>query len=151
MSMSPSKPYLLQSLYQWIVDNDMTPYILVDVNLDANVKVPMNHVKDGEIVLNISSSACRDLSIKPQGVQFDASFSGVIESIDIPMVCIMAIYSFENGKGMVFDDHDEDSAQEGHGSSMTENFFPGFSGHEVTTQSQQENKKSRKSRLTIVK
>ena len=99
--MSPSRPYLMRALYEWIQDNEFTPYVLVDANI-YGVQVPMEHVNDGQIVLNINASAVRDLLIDNQGLSFSARFSGVTQNIYVPIVAVLAIYAKENGEGMVF-------------------------------------------------
>jgi len=99
--MTPSRPYLMRALYEWIQDNDSTPYVLVDANI-LEVQVPQEHVNDGQIVLNINASAVRDLLIDNQAMSFSARFSGVTQNIYVPIVAILAIYAKENGEGMVF-------------------------------------------------
>ena len=144
-TMTSSKPYLLRALYQWIIDNDMTPYVLVDAHADESVQVPREYVKDGEIVINISPSACRDIEFSNDSVHFDASFSGVIEHLHLSMESIMAIYSFENGRGMVFDEEEDDEGDQ-------EN-VPTSDEKKPFTLSFSQNKKTDpgKSRLTIIK
>ncbi len=99
--MTPSRPYLMRALYEWIQDNEFTPYVLVDANI-LEVQVPIEHVNDGQIVLNINASAVRDLLIDNQGMSFSARFSGVNQNIYVPIVAVLAIYAKENGEGMVF-------------------------------------------------
>jgi stringent starvation protein B len=108
--MTSSKPYLINALYQWIADNEMSPYLLVDANF-TGVMVPEEYVRHGEIILNISEGACKNLNIETAAVTFVASFSGIVYDIVLPMEAILAIYSHENGKGMSFTDeiHDEGS------------------------------------------
>jgi stringent starvation protein B len=91
----------MRALYEWIQDNEFTPYVLVDANI-YGVQVPMEHVNDGQIVLNINASAVRDLLIDNQGLSFSARFSGVTQNIYVPIVAVLAIYAKENGEGMVF-------------------------------------------------
>lgn len=99
--MTPSRPYLTRALFEWILDNDWTPYVLVDANI-VGVQVPQEHVKAGQIVLNISPGAVRDLLIDNEAVQFSARFGGVPQSIYVPILAVEAIYAKENGQGMVF-------------------------------------------------
>ncbi len=99
--MTPSRPYLMRALYEWIQDNEFTPYVLVDANI-LEVQVPMEHVNDGQIVLNINASAVHNLLIDNQAMSFSARFSGVSQNIYVPIVAILAIYAKENGEGMVF-------------------------------------------------
>ena len=99
--MTPSRPYLTRALYEWILDNDFTPYVLVDATL-VGVQVPTEHVKNGQIVLNVSPGAVRDLLIDNEAVQFNARFGGVPQNIYVPIMAVVAIYAKENGQGMVF-------------------------------------------------
>lgn len=102
MSMSPSRPYMVRALYQWILDNDCTPHILVNAMADG-VSVPQQFVKDGQIVLNISPSAVRDLLIENEGIYFNGRFGGVPMQIEVPIQAVMGIYTRENGQGMMFE------------------------------------------------
>jgi len=99
--MTSSKPYLLRALYEWILDNELTPHIIVDVDA-AQVDVPEHTVQDGRLVLNISPSATRNLDLGQEGAQFQARFSGAPRDLWVPMHAILAIYARENGQGMVF-------------------------------------------------
>ena len=100
--MSSSKPYLLNALYEWIVDNRCTPYVLVDVYF-AGVEVPQEFVRDGQIVLNIAPQAVMGLTIDNKGMQFNARFSGIPMDIYAPQAAILGIYAKENGQGMMFE------------------------------------------------
>ena len=102
MSMSPSRPYIMRALYEWIVDNDCTPYILVDATFDQ-VVVPDQYVKNGQIVLNISPTAVVELNIKNSAVAFNGRFGGVATDIFVPIGAVIGIYARENGQGMVFE------------------------------------------------
>jgi len=102
MSMTPSRPYIMRALYEWIVDNDCTPYILVDAGID-DVMVPEQYVKDGQIVLNISPSAVVELDISNDAVAFNGRFGGVATDIYVPVNAVIGIYARENGQGMVFE------------------------------------------------
>ena len=101
MSEISTKPYLLRALYEWCTDSGFTPYIVVIV--DSSTKVPMEFVKNGEIVLNISFSATAQLKMDNNFVQFRARFGGVSREIEVPMENVTAIYARENGQGMTFD------------------------------------------------
>jgi len=105
MSMSPSRPYVMRALYEWILDNDCTPYILVDAE-QGGVDVPRQYVKDGQIVLNISPAAVIELEIENDAVHFNGRFGGVPVDVYVPMHAVMGIYARENGQGMVFDSDD---------------------------------------------
>jgi stringent starvation protein B len=97
-SMSSNKPYLVKAFYEWISDNDLTPYIMVDVNV-YGVLVPMNYVADGQIVLNVASSAVGTIALGDQAIEFSARFGGKLEHITVPYGAIGAIYAKENGAG----------------------------------------------------
>ncbi len=96
----PTKPYLLRALYEWCTDNGFTPYLAVQV--DASVRVPREHVKNGEIVLNISFESTSALKMGNEDISFKARFGGVARDILIPITHITAIYARENGQGMAF-------------------------------------------------
>jgi stringent starvation protein B len=101
MSASTStKPYLLRALYEWCVDNGFTPYLSVTVS--AHTRVPMEYVRDGEIVLNIGPLASNRLQIGQETVEFAARFGGVARDISIPMAAVTQIFAHETGQGMVF-------------------------------------------------
>lgn len=97
---SSTKPYLLRALYEWCTDNGLTPFLAVQV--DADTTVPMEFVKDGEIVLNISFDATHKLEIGNDWVTFSARFGGVSRDLAIPTGNVMAIYARETGQGMSF-------------------------------------------------
>lgn len=104
--MTPSRPYIMRALYEWIVDNGCTPYVLVDASLD-NVLVPEQYVKDGQIVLNISPTAVMDLNMSNDAVAFNGRFGGVATDIYVPVNAVIGIYARENGQGMVFEPEEE--------------------------------------------
>lgn len=100
--MNSSRPYLIRALYEWIVDNDCTPHLLVNAEYPG-VRVPPGFANDGQIVLNASPTAVRDLHMDNQAVSFEGRFGGVAHSLYLPSEAILAIYARENGQGMVFD------------------------------------------------
>ncbi len=100
------RPYLLRAMHEWITDNMQTPYIVVDAN-EEGVEVPHEHVQDGKIILNISYSAANVLELGNEWVMFQARFSGISQSIAVPVFAIVAIYSNETGEGLIFDDEEE--------------------------------------------
>ena len=104
--MTPSRPYLIRALYEWIIDNGNTPYILVNAE-DEQVVVPRQFVEGGKIVLNVNPSAVQNLQLGNQFVELDARFSGSPMHVSVPVMSVMAIYARENGKGMVFTDEDD--------------------------------------------
>lgn len=95
-----TRPYLIRALYEWCVDNGFTPYVTVAV--DASVQVPMEYVKDGEIVLNISQDATTELKIDNDYLSFKARFSGVAREVFVPVGRVSAIFARENAQGMAF-------------------------------------------------
>jgi stringent starvation protein B len=101
IKMTSNQPYLLKGFYDWIVDNDLTPYIVVNANM-RGVEVPQQFVKDGQIVLNVSPSACVHFSLDYESLSFQARFSGQPHRIFIPCQAVIAIYARENGAGTVF-------------------------------------------------
>lgn len=100
-NMTPNKPYFIRAMYDWIVDNDHSPYLLVDASLSC-VEVPQQFVSDGKIVLDISPSACRGLHINDDRIVFTAKFSGISTQIIVHPLAVLAIYSGENKRGMEF-------------------------------------------------
>lgn len=96
-----TKPYFLRALHEWCTDNGLTPHLLVAV--DAQTRVPMAFVKDGEIVLNLNYSATKDLHIGADAITFSARFSGVSNNLYIPVGAVKGIFARENGQGMFFE------------------------------------------------
>lgn len=117
--MSSSRPYLVRALYEWILENDCTPYVLVNAQY-PQTSVPDAFVEAGQIVLNLSPNAIRHLEMDNDRITFDGRFGGVAQQVWIPAQAVMAIYARENGQGMVFevepapvppaDDSDADSS-----------------------------------------
>lgn len=101
MPEASTKPYLIRAIHEWCVDNGYTPYLSVSVN--RHTVVPPEHVRAGEIVLNVSPIATNKLELGNDWVQFQARFSGRIEDLVVPVTQILAIYAKENGQGMAFD------------------------------------------------
>jgi stringent starvation protein B len=101
--MTSNRPYLIRALYEWLVDNDLTPYLLVDATRAA-VQVPERYVEEGRIVLNVSPSAVRDLNLGNELIMFEARFGGAAHSISLPPDAVLGVYARENGKGMLFPD-----------------------------------------------
>lgn len=109
--MTSNRPYLLRALYDWICDNHLTPYLLVDAAGD-DLNIPHEFVEDGKIVLNISASAVRDLDLSNDYINFKARFSGQSMNVYFPNESVQAIYAKENGKGMVFPEEEIDSSDD---------------------------------------
>ena len=106
-SITPSRPYLVRALYQWIEDNALTPYLMVDATAD-NVQVLKEHIQDGRIVLNIASRATGNMSMENDYIHFSARFGGVSQEIWVPLTAVMGIYAKENSHGMFFDPNEYD-------------------------------------------
>lgn len=104
-AMTSNRPYLMRALYEWISDNDLTPYLLVDANFPG-IKAPTNIAKDGRIVLNTAARAVSHLQIGNEAITFSARFGGVSHSLHVPLAAVLAIYAQENGQGMMFPTED---------------------------------------------
>ena len=105
--MKSSRPYLLRALHEWIVDNDCTPYLLVDSE-HTECHVPAGYDKDGQLILNIAPRAVRDFLVDNEGLSFEGRFAGVPRRLFVPMSAVLAIYAKENGQGMAFTDELEE-------------------------------------------
>jgi stringent starvation protein B len=101
MSEPSTKPYLLRAIYDWCTDSGFTPYVAVAV--DESVRVPVEFVKNGEIVLNVSALATNRLKIGNESIEFQARFGGVPRDVHVPINRVIAIYARENGQGMAFE------------------------------------------------
>jgi stringent starvation protein B len=95
------RPYLLRAMFDWMIDSDYTPHLIVDATLEG-VQVPRAFVKDGRIVLNVAPSATHGFLIGADAVEFNARFSGVSHHIRVPVDAVLGIYARETGQGMVF-------------------------------------------------
>ena len=104
--MTSSRPYLIRAIYQWIVDSNLTPYLLVDTTQEG-VNVPRDYVENGKIILNISPSAAQGLVLANEEVSFSARFAGKPSAIGFPVPAVLAIYAKENGQGMMFAEDEE--------------------------------------------
>ena len=104
--MTSSRPYLIRALYEWIVDNSLTPHLLVDIQVEG-VDAPVEFAENGKLVLNLSPRAVRGLSMGNDVVTFDARFSGRSRRVSVPVPAVLAIYARENGQGMLFSDRDD--------------------------------------------
>lgn len=108
--MTSSRPYLLRAIYDWILDNEMTPYLLVNDN-HPEVHVPREYVEDGKIVLNISPSAVDSLYLGNEEITFSARFSGEAMQVYVPLQSATALYAKENGQGMIFSVADDEPVE----------------------------------------
>ncbi len=119
---SATRPYLIRALHEWCTDNGLTPYLAVLV--DNTVQVPLEYVKDGEIVLNVGLDATSSLKLGNEFIEFKARFSGVAREIMVPVGRVIAIYAKENGQGMAFPSPAASAVQQGRGASKDSNYLP---------------------------
>lgn len=106
--MTTSRPYLIRAIHEWLLDNAMTPYMLVDIEGEG-VDVPRQHGQNGKIVLNISPHAVEGLMLGNDAIGFRARFGGIATDVYVPANSVLAIYSKENGRGMVFSEEEDGS------------------------------------------
>ncbi len=99
--MNSNRPYLIRAIYEWIIDNQLTPYVVIDATYEG-VQVPTEYIKDDKIVLNISPDACRGLHLENDRIIFTAKFAGISMQVFVPPMGVIALYSKENGRGMSF-------------------------------------------------
>jgi len=99
--MTSNRPYLIRALYEWLVDNNLTPHLLVEANAD-DVTVPTQFIEDGKIVLNIGPTAVRHLEMGNDRIRFEARFGGSPMQVAFPPTAVLGIYARENGRGMLF-------------------------------------------------
>ena len=109
--MKSMRPYLLRALYEWIVDNELIPHLLVNAEHEQ-VEVPSQYIENGQIILNISQMAVQGLTLGNDWVSFTTRFSGQPFSVFVPVKAVLAVYAKENGKGMFFqsEDYDKENA-----------------------------------------
>ena len=100
--MTSLKPYLIRSIYQWVIDNRLTPHVLVDADADG-ASLPRGYIHEGKIILNIRPEAVQALSLGNDHIEFNARFGGQPMHVKFPVSNVLAIYAMENGKGMIFD------------------------------------------------
>lgn len=100
--MTPRRPYLLRAFYEWLVDNELTPHLVVEADLPG-VRVPTQFVQDGQIILNVAPRAVGNLEMSNEAVTFNARFGGTPHSVIVPVYAIQAIYARENGAGTMFE------------------------------------------------
>ncbi|HEY4975674.1 MAG TPA: ClpXP protease specificity-enhancing factor [Steroidobacteraceae bacterium] len=130
------RPYLLRAMHEWIIDSGHTPHVIVDA-LCNGVEVPAAYVKDGKIVLNLSTTATQRLQLTNDSIEFDARFAGVVHRVHVPMQAVLGVYARETGEGMVFSEGDiEPSPPEGPAPS---------------DKPQKSSAESRRAKLTVVK
>lgn len=107
--MTSSRPYLVRAIYDWILDNQLTPHLVVDAN-QAGVRVPAAAIRDGQVILNIAPRAVAHLELGNEQVHFLARFGGVSHEVRVPMPAVLAVYAQENGQGMMFPAESRDAA-----------------------------------------
>jgi stringent starvation protein B len=112
MSYSRPKPYLIRALYEWMTDNGLTPYVLVNANISGCI-VPEEHVKEGKIILNIATRIVHGLALGNEAIEFKARFGGVPRHIYAPMRAVSAIYAKETGEGMNVPEEPEEEGGDG--------------------------------------
>jgi len=95
-----TKPYFIRAIYEWCSDCGYTPYL--SVRVDDRTRIPLEYVKNGEIVLNVSLNATRNLTINNELIQFSARFNGVSREVSIPVDRVQGIFARENGQGAFF-------------------------------------------------
>ena len=105
--MTSSRPYLVRAFYDWIVDNGLTPQLIVNATLDG-VVVPQDFVQDGRIVLNVATKAIRNLDLGNELISFGARFSGSPFSVEFPTRAVLGVYAAESGVGMAFQEENGD-------------------------------------------
>ena len=141
MNMTTTRPYLIRAFYEWIADNNCTPYIAVDTNYPG-VEVPMEYVENGRIILNISMNAVRGLKLDNVHIGFNAQFGGRGRDIYVPVQAVIAVYAKENGKGMVFTEEEYEDEGDGEEASAS---------GQAPKSNQQKSGKGKKPNLTLVK
>ncbi|MDT8370625.1 MAG: ClpXP protease specificity-enhancing factor [Gammaproteobacteria bacterium] len=104
--MTPQKPYLIRAIYEWLQDNQITPYLLVNAKVEGT-QVPREYINDGKIVLNIARDAVRNFHADNEWISFSARFSGKPMELFIPITAVLAIYGKENNEGMFFTEDDQ--------------------------------------------
>lgn len=102
LNLSPTRPYMARAIYEWICDNQLTPYILVDAT-QPHTLVPEQYIQDGQIVLNIVPHAVHALNMSNEAISFSARFGGASRDIYVPFYALLGIYARENGQGLFFD------------------------------------------------
>jgi stringent starvation protein B len=140
----PTKPYMVRAIHEWCVDNGFTPHLLVAVN--AQCRVPMAFVKEGEIVLNLNYSATKDLHIDNDAIVFSARFSGASQNLYVPMAAVKGIFARENSQGMFFETGLEANIHAASGDAVLD-----ANGEIEVKQNTSEPSEKKKPTLTIVK
>ena len=144
MELKSNRPYLIRGIYDWIVDNQLTPYVLVDASKGGeNLSVPMQYVDHGRIVLNIGPNAVSQMLISDETISFTARFSGQAMQIVIPFQSVLAMYAKEIGQGMLFNERYASTIN-----TMNKSSSP---RHHASIDNRQSLRKKTKPHLTLVK
>jgi len=143
MSEQSAKPYLIRAISEWCADNALTPYLAVKVN--AQTRVPISFVKNGEIVLNVSATATRKLTIDNDWIRFTARFNGSSQEVAVPMLAVVGIFAKETGYGFSF------AVPEDANASLAAAVGPGLADNVVVDQKNGTKPRSRKSHLQVIK
>ncbi|MFM6907429.1 MAG: ClpXP protease specificity-enhancing factor [Acinetobacter sp.] len=111
INVTPTRPYLARAIYEWICDNQLTPYLLVDAT-QPHTDVPQQFVKDGQIVLNLAPHAIHQFHMSNDAITFSARFGGVARELYVPIRAVLGVYARENGQGLFFDPSEYADIQE---------------------------------------
>ena len=111
LEFTSKRPYFIRAMHDWMTDNGLTPYIVVDAAADG-ITIPKNYIIDGKIVLNVSFAATHNLTLDKHTVQFEARFEGINHHLKMPMLAVIGIYAKETGQGMIFTDDETPSPTE---------------------------------------
>ncbi len=144
MSINSTKPYLIRSIYDWCIDSDFTPYVSVKASSDLDI--PMEFVKDGEIVFNISAKAVHELIINNDFISFTARFNGVSTKLEIPLNAVRGIFAKEVNQGIAFSTDNENDKDENQGRAIK-----GQKNTSIQNALKFQTKKTRKPNLRIIK
>ncbi|MER2493323.1 ClpXP protease specificity-enhancing factor [Catenovulum sediminis] len=147
-SMTTCKPYLVRAVHEWIEDNGCTPYLLVDAEFPG-VQVPFEYVKDGQIVLNISSGATGNLTLGEHHIEFNARFGGSPRHVVVPMSAVLFVYARENGEGMPFPPEAKPEADETQDEEVIETSFMSIDGNQPDHEKPE--KPSKANHLKVIK
>lgn len=118
-ALTSSRPHLIRAIYDWLLENDLTPYALVDARWPG-VEVPPRVVKDGQVVLNLAPRAVAHLQLGRERITFLARFNGVSTAVSVPVAAVLALYARENGQGMMFPAEAPTPTAEADGAASTE-------------------------------
>ena len=100
--MTSNRPYLMRAMYDWILDNELTPHVMIDADM-RDVEVPRQYVEDGKIILNVAPRAVQAFLVDNDGLSFSARFAGKPYNIYAPISAVRAVYAAENNEGMMFE------------------------------------------------